>query len=222
MREEIAHLLALGIPHAHLRVARHSIVELPAHGDDETAAIQEAVVRAARYRIDIGPVDFPELTFHHAIQAGQRISRQPTAVAGQDVEERPQRACHDGDVRPGTRRTGYQFLPCLADVRPQWCPRRFYQRPQTRLIFRRRDPELTLVCRHGRILAGRPELTAGRHIHPHQIAHLRAEIVAKWSHSPRQKRTVIPGTTMYKHTGSAAARRAITGARWAANDAKKP
>jgi hypothetical protein len=27
---------------------------------------------------------------------------------------------------------------------------------------------------------------------------------------------------MYKHTGSAAARRAITGARWAANDAKKP
>jgi hypothetical protein len=39
--------------------------------------------------MDIDPVDLPELTFEHAIQAGQRISQQPTAVAGQDVEERP-------------------------------------------------------------------------------------------------------------------------------------
>ena len=47
--------------------------------------------------MDIDSIDFLELTFNHAIQTGQHISRQPPAVADQDVKERPQRTCHDGD-----------------------------------------------------------------------------------------------------------------------------
>src|SRR5690242_21796500 len=107
--------------------------------------------------MDIGPVELPELTFNHAIQAGQLISRQPAAMTGQDAEERRPRSRHDGDVRPGTRTPDHQLPPRLADLRSQRRPRRFYQRPQTRLILGRRDPELTLACRHERILAARPE-----------------------------------------------------------------
>ena len=74
---------------------------------------------------------------------------------------------------PGNPADGPPVLPRPADFRPQWCPRRSYQRPQTRLTFRRRDLELTLACRHGRTLAGRAERTTGHHIRPHQTAHLR-------------------------------------------------
>lgn len=107
--------------------------------------------------MDIGPVEFPQLTFNHAIQAGQLISRQPAATGGQDVEERRQRSLHDGNVPPGTRTTDHQVLPRLPDLRSQRRPRCFCQRPQTRLILKCWEPELTLACRHGRILAARPD-----------------------------------------------------------------
>ncbi len=116
--------------------------------DDETASVQKAVVRAASYRVDIGPVDVVELAFKYAVKADQLIGRQPAAVTSQDAQECLERARQDGRVRAGTRRTDRQRLPCLQDIRPKRCPRGFQQRPETRFVFRRREPQHIRVRHH--------------------------------------------------------------------------
>jgi hypothetical protein len=69
VREEIAHLLTLGVQHGRLRIAGNRVVEIPAHRDDETACVQEAVLRAVGHGLDISPVDVVELALQHAVKS---------------------------------------------------------------------------------------------------------------------------------------------------------
>ena len=57
MREEVTHVLVLDVREGYLRVIAHGVVEIPAHGDDESAGVHKAAIRAACYLVDAGSAD---------------------------------------------------------------------------------------------------------------------------------------------------------------------